>query len=146
MCSITVDMEWKWSISSLISLPWNLHSSFFFFFFFFFFSVKSVIYSGVLWQNVENISLLIIPSNIPNTFDSSMMGEFSDLHLFLHFANGWHNVLINYRARANLAQPQGEKQLPLCHRPQQNNILSSIRKWARYRIQNNNNCILFCNL
>lgn len=110
----------------------------------FFFSVKSAIYSGVWWQKVENISLLIIPSNIPNTFDSSMMRELSDLHLFLHFANGWHNVLINYKAK--LAQSQGEKQLPPCHRSQQSNTLSNIRKWAWCRIQYNSNCMLFYRL
>lgn len=93
---------------------------------FLFLSAKSAIYSGVLCQKIEDISLLIIPSNIPNTFDSSMMGEVSDLHIFLHYANGWHNVSNNYKA--NFAQTQGGKQLPPCHRSQQSDILSNVRK------------------
>lgn len=77
-----------------------------------FFSVRSIMCSGVLWQEIENISLLIIPHNIPNTYDSmssphSMMGEFNDLYLLLHLVNSQHNVFITYDE--NLAQPQGEK-------------------------------------
>ena len=86
--------------------------------------------------------MLIIPSNIPHTFDSSMRGEVSDLHLFLHDANGWHNVSNNYKA--NFAQTQGGKQLPPCLDP--NQVISSPMSESEPSVEYSMRATVYCSM